>query len=178
MGNSYKKSILLLGIFLPAVLLSAVLIFAIVKMKSINTTLKSKEAEFEQCKIAEVAIQQRQKSVGINSEQLEFWKDLINRETRGTVADHLSKAQSQSRAQDIKKISHNWINLSEGIGSNTNQPAGQLKMTFVATYRAMQLTMLDFETTLPQMQLDSINMKAIDKSNLIQFDTLFTLWTK
>ncbi len=178
MNNQYKKAILLLGIVLPVIIIGIVMIVVITKIKSFDTEYTKKCAVYETFKMDEINSRQMKSMVAKNSENLTRWKSLVGDETRGSIIQKLNDIQSQYDRADIKKISQNWSNNSSGIGLDAAQPASQLKMSFVGTYRAMQLSMLEFETELPSLQLDSVNMKPLGGGNLISFDTTFTLWTK
>ncbi len=79
--------------------------------------------------------------------------------------------------KELTKTSHNWINYSDGIGKGIDQPASQVNMSFSATYRAMQLALLEMETKLPNMQLDSLTITPDTNSDSINFETTFTVWT-
>lgn len=179
MNDRYKKSILLFGVVLPLFLIGVLLVIGLVKLNGFNAECKKREVDFEKYKIVELQFKVIKEKAKTNSEDLEFWEELMESETRGSLITHLNKIQSEFKTKNFKKVSHNWINVSKGIGLGANQPASQLKISFVGTYRAMQQAMLGFETRLPQLQLDSLVMEPVgEESNLIKFDTVFTLWTK
>ena len=58
-----------------------------------------------------------------------------------------------------------------------NQSASQVEMNFSATFRAMQMLLIEIESTLPQMQLDSLSMSP-DTGGKLNFKTIYTVWTK
>lgn len=179
MNNHYKKSILLLGVVLPAALIILLFIVGLTKFNGFNVECEKREADFKKVQMLEINSKQLKQAVESNAEQMKLWTKLMDTETRGTFITRLNEIQRQFKATDLKKTSHNWVNISEGIGRANNQPASQVEMSFLGTYSAMQLAMLDLETELPQLQLDSLIMTPVgEESNLIEFDTVFTLWTK
>ena len=70
------------------------------------------------------------------------------------------------------------MNYSEGLGKGISQPASQVEMKFTGTYRAMQLALMEVESKLPQLQLDSLVMAPDSGAKKINFTTKFTVWTK
>lgn len=179
MNSNYKKSILLLGIALPVFFIGVLFIVGLVKFSSFNAECEKRELAFEDFERLEKESKFLKLKTERTSEELESWLELMNKETRGTFINRVNEIESRFDAKDFKKMSHNWINVSLGIGANANQPASQVKISFLGTYRAMQLAMLELETELPQLQLDSLSMNPVGEgSNLIEFDTVFTLWTK
>lgn len=103
---------------------------------------------------------------------------MLASETRGTFVDHWKAAEEKFKGNELTRSPHNWINYSEGIGKGIDQPSSQVSMGFSATFRAMQLALMEVETKLPQMQLDSIIMKPEKNGGRINFSTQFTVWTQ
>ncbi|MGJ8676820.1 MAG: hypothetical protein ACSHX0_04840 [Akkermansiaceae bacterium] len=178
MNELYKKSILIFGMVIPVLILGLVVIIVMTKAKSINTTYLTKKAQYDQAQMTMQMTKQLKAKVDAERSQLKSWEDLLARETRGTFIDHWKQAQNKFTEKELNKISHNWVNQSVGLGSNADQSASQVKMSFLGTFRAMQLSLLEVETKLPQLQLDSMQIKTMKNSNLLSFDTTFTLWTQ
>jgi hypothetical protein len=51
-------------------------------------------------------------------------------------------------------------------------------MSFIGTYRAMQLALMRLETTLPTMQLDSLDISENGNGQGVKFTTKYTVWTR
>lgn len=177
MNQDYKKAIAVFGIIIPLLIISTVVIIAGAKAKSINSEYMAKKAQYQKDQVALSATKKLQQQVSENEEQLNLWKSIMERETRGSLIEHWKTAQSKFNSEDLNKLSHNWINISTGIGANAVMPASQVKMSFSGTFRALQLSLLEFETKLPQLQLDSMTIKPLAGSNHLNVDTTFTLWT-
>ncbi|MBT8036173.1 MAG: hypothetical protein KJO21_01395 [Verrucomicrobiae bacterium] len=118
-----------------------------------------------------------QLKVAQNAEKLKEWDTMMRTETRGTFLEHWKTAEKNFKGKELTKSSHNWTNYSQGLGLGVQQPASQVNMKFTATFRAMQLALMEMETILPNMQLDFIKMTPDDSGNAIHFDTTFTVWT-
>ena len=112
-----------------------------------------------------------------NADTLKEWDRLLKTETRGSFLEHWKTAEGNFTGKELTKTSHNWVNYSEGIGRGVSQPASQVNMSFSATYRAMQLALMEMETTLPNMQLDSMTMTPDSNGKGLNFKTKFTVWT-
>jgi len=115
--------------------------------------------------------------VNKNKALLSEWDRMMRTETRGTFLEHWKKAEKKFSGKELTKSSHNWVNYSEGLGRGVSQPASQVNMTFLATYRAMQAALMEIESTLPNMQLDSLTMTPASSGKGIDFKTTFTVWT-
>ena len=173
----YKQSVTVFGIAIPLGLMVLMGGIAMYMASSTSAEYKKKKVAYDQAQTAmkeTVALQgQLQKS----SEYLESWDKMMKTETRGSFLEHWKVAEKKFTGKELTKTSHNWTNYSDGMGKGINQPASQVKMSFSATYRAMQLAMMEMETKLPQMQLDSMTMTPSSNGESLNFETKFTVWT-
>ncbi|MGJ8661398.1 MAG: hypothetical protein ACSHXL_05125 [Bacteroidota bacterium] len=178
MSELYKKSIFIFGVIIPVLILSLIVVAVSMKAQSTRSSYETKRTAYDQAQMTIMMTKQLKAKADSNRNQLKFWESLMTRETRGTFIDHWKLAEGKFTEMELNKTSHNWINQSTGLGNNAVLPASQVKMTFLGTFRAMQLSLLELETKLPQLQLDRMNIKASTDSNLLSFDTTFTLWTQ
>ena len=144
---------------------------------SISGEYAAKKREYDESKAVMLKKMELLGKVNTNQKHLAAWDKMMRTETRGTFLEHLKKAERKFAGSEITKTSHNWLNYSEGIGKGISQPASQVTMTFLASYRAMQTAFMEMETMLPQMQLDSLEMSPDDGGKGINFKTTFTVWT-
>ena len=173
----YKQSVTVFGIVIPLVLMLVVGLAALYMSSSTATEYKKKKVVYDQAQTemkATVALQTQLQEKG---KYIEEWDKMLKTETRGSFLEHWKTAEAKFSGKELTKTSHNWLNYSEGLGKGINQPASQVNMSFSATYRAMQLALMEMETKLPQMQLDSMTITPSSNGESLDFKTKFTVWT-
>lgn len=177
MNDYYKKAVTVFGIAIPCVIMALVAGVALYMSSSTSTEYKIKKKAFDKAQVALKQTMELQGQVQETGEYLKEWDHMLATETRGTFVEHWKNAEKNFSGKELTKTNHNWVNFSEGLGKGLTQPASQLNMSFSASYRAMQLALLEIETKLPQMQLDSMTMTPAANGETINFKTTHTIWT-
>ena len=173
----YKQSVTVFGIAIPLGLMLVVGLAAMYMSSSTSAEYKKKKLVYDQAQSAMKETVALQGKLQKTSKYLEEWDHMLKTETRGSFLEHWKTAEQRFSGKELTKTSHNWLNYSEGLGKGINQPASQVNMSFSATYRAMQLALMEMETKLPQMQLDSMTMTPSSNGESLNFNTKFTVWT-
>lgn len=177
MNNYYKQSVVAFGIVIPLILILVVIGVAFYFSSSIGSEYKKKKMAYDKERQAMQHTMALQGKVQSTADYVKEWDNLLATETRGTFLEHWKRAEEKFSGKELTKTSHNWTNYSGGLGKGVGQPASQVNMSFSATYRAMQMAMLEMETKLPQMQLDSLTIKPDRNGETVNFNTTFTVWT-
>lgn len=178
MKSYYKEPILAFSIGLP-LLLAAILIGASVfAMSNINKKFKVKQAKYTKAQQAQQVIGVLEQKVAKNEAQLGKWQQIVDTETRGSFLEHWRTTEKQFSRLEFSSSPHSWINQPQGLGRNINQPSSQVDLQFSATYKSMQKALLDIETKLPHIQLDSFSMTTGQSNSKLNFATKYTVWTK
>lgn len=178
MNSYYKKSVAVFGLLLPLLAVGLLAGGALFGLSSVNKKYNAKQKEYKKAQIAEKKTAQLQGMVAKNGNYLKDWQKILSTETRGTFVEHWKVAERKFSGKEFTRAPHNWLNYSEGLGKGINQPASQVEMNFSATYRAMQLALMEIESKLPQLQLDSLTMTPDTGSGKLNFKTKFTVWTQ
>jgi len=178
MSSYYKNSVTVFGIILPVLGIGALAAGALYGSSVIDKKFKKKKVAYDKAQVAERQTLKLQAQVGQNGAVLKNWQDLLSNETRSTFVDHWKVAESKLSGTDFTRAQHNWVNYSDGLGKGVLQPASQVEMTFAATYRAMQMALLEIESELPQLQLDSLTMSPGASGGKLNFKTTYTVWTQ
>jgi len=178
MNEYYKKPVILLGLVGPVVVLLMLMSGAYYGYSKLNKSYQVKKLVFDKAEKARQNTLALQGKVAMNNKELVQWQGLLANETRGTFVDHWKEAEQKFSGKELTRTPHTWLNYSPGIGKGIKQPSSQVTMAFSATYRAMQATLMEVESKLPQMQLDSISMKPDEVGGRINFTTKFTIWTQ
>ncbi len=162
----------------PLLVIAIVLSGVLYGLSKVSTSYQEKKMAYDRAEKARQNTLLLQGKVAQNDVMMKQWQNMLASETRGTFVDHWKTAEQKFKGNELTRSPHNWINYSEGIGKGIDQPSSQVSMEFSATYRAMQLALMEVETMLPQMQLDSIIMKPEKNGGRINFSTQFTVWTQ
>ncbi|MBK1854445.1 hypothetical protein JO972_05720 [Verrucomicrobiaceae bacterium 5K15] len=178
MSSYYKNPVAVFGLMLPLLGFAVLAAGAFYGSSTINKKFKKKKRVYDRAQVAERAMLQLQAKVGQNGPALKRWEELMSTETRSTFVDHWKEAEGKLKGTEFTRAQHNWINYSEGLGKGVAQPASQVEMNFAATYRAMQIALLEIESELPQLQLDSLTMSPGATGGKLNFKTTFTVWTQ
>ena len=177
MNDYYKQPVTVFGIAVPCLLMVVISGVALYMSSSTATEYKKKKRVYDKAKTEMQQTMELQGKVQKTSNYLKEWDHMMATETRGSFLEHWKTAEERFTGKELTKTSHNWLNFSEGLGKGLTQPASQVNMSFSATYRAMQLALLEMETKLPHMQLDSLTMTPSTTGDAINFETTFTVWT-
>jgi hypothetical protein len=177
MNEYYKKSVAVFGMGIPLLLMVVIGGVALYMSSSVGADYEKKKKTYDTAQKTLRETMELQGKVKRNAEQLKAWDQLMATETRGSFLEHWKTAEKKFSGKELTKSSHNWTNYSQGIGLGASQSASQVNMSFTATFRAMQLALMEMESQLPNMQLDSIKMTADSSGKAINFNTTFTVWT-
>jgi len=178
MTSYYKKSVAIFGLVLPLLGLGLLACACLYGVSSVKKKFASKKVAYDKAQIAEQKTTQLQGRVASNGTHLKDWQKVLSSETRGTFVEHWKVAEKKFSGQEFTRAPHNWVNYSEGLGKGISQPASQVEMKFSGTYRAMQLALMEIESKLPQLQLDSLSMTPDSSGGKLNFTTKFTVWTQ
>ena len=177
MKSNYKKSVAVFGVFIPVVIMLALALFVSLKASSIHQEYEAKVALEKKDRLAQMQNEVLNKKVVTQKKELGAWTELLAQEDRRTFLEHWKEVRKQFKPKEFSGERPVWKNASTGIGLDVKHPSSEVVLTFDATYRAMQLAFLEVETKLPQMQLESLEMKPNTNGGTIHFTTKFTVWT-
>ena len=177
MSDYYKQPVAVFGLALPMLVIVIIAGVVIYMSSSVSREYASKKKQYDISLNAKRESMELLGRVNANKKLLSVWDGMMRSETRGTFLEHWKNAEKKFTGKELTKSSHNWTKYSEGLGRGIGQPASQVKMTFLATYRAMQTALMEMESTLPQMQLDSLTMSPDSNGKGINFETTYTVWT-
>lgn len=178
MSNYYKQPITVFGAVIPLCLIAVLTLVAFFGWKKVDGKFKEKKVTYDKAQKAIAQKIQLQGVVAKNAPTLDQWQNNISTETRGTFIDHWKATEQKFKGVEFTRSSHKWTDFSSGIGKGVNQPASQIEMNFSASFRAMQLAMMEMETKLPQMQLDSLTITPDNSGKRLNFKTTHTIWNQ
>lgn len=178
MNNYYKQPVAVFGLAIPLLVVLLLAVGVYYGYSKFDKSYKEKKTVYDKAEKVRLYTLNLQGQVAQNSSELEDWKKMLAIETRGTFVDHWKEAEQKFSGKELTRSPHTWTNFSPGIGNGVSQPSSQVTMAFSGTYRAMQASLMEVESKLPQMQLDSMTMTPDEGAGRINFVTKFTIWTQ
>lgn len=177
MKHRYQKAVGVFGFALPLLFFILLITVLLVAKGRVDDTHALRKQAYEQDLNTKRQIAQLEKKMHTEKETLSAWRKMLKTENRRTFGEHWKRATQTFKGKEFQSSLPAWKSQSAGLGKGVKQPASQVTLTFDATFRAMQIALMEMETTLPQMQLDSMSMKPSKEGRTMNFQTTFTLWT-
>ena len=174
----YTKSVVIFGMVLPIIPLVVLAGIALYKTAEIESTYEAKQTEQMKAQLINQQTQVLMRRLAKDQDKLARWEAMLANETRRSYLQRWKKVEKQFKAREFIQELPVWKNTSLGLGSQVRQSSSQVEMSFDATFRAMQTALIEMETNLPQMQLDSMQMTPSKNGGTMNFKTTYTLWTK
>jgi hypothetical protein len=178
MSEYYRQPITVFGLMLPVVVMLILVTAVLTYTSSVKSQYTVKKKKFDTSQTAKRKLAALRNEVGEHRPKMVVWDEMLRKETRGTFLEHWKRSAEDFTGKELTKSSRSWINYSEGLGKGVSQPSSQVVMSFIGTYRAMQLALMRLETTLPTMQLDSLDISENGNGQGVKFTTKYTVWTR
>ncbi len=178
MSEHYRQPITVFGLILPVVLMLILIVGVLSYTSSVKDDYVAKKKKYDMSQTSKRQVAVLRNQVREHKPKMAAWDNMLRSETRGSFLEHWKRASEGFTGKELTKSSRSWINYSEGIGKGISQPSSQVVMSFVGTYRAMQSALMKLETTLPTMQLDSLDMTQDINGRGVNFTTKYTVWTR
>ena len=177
MKGNYQKAVGLFGLAIPLFFLVLLISAVLVGKGRVDDTYRLRQQAFDQDLNTRRQIAQLENKMHSEKERLNAWQKMLAAENRSSFTDHWKRASRSFKGKEFQSSLPVWKSQSAGLGKGVKQPASQVTMSFDATFRAMQIALMEMETSLPQMQLDSMSMNPNKEGRTMNFQTTFTLWT-
>ena len=104
------------------------------------------------------------------------WMALFEKPTAATVNAFLAEVQKKFGGQEFQQTAFRRTASAGGIGGASAQPSIQIQLAFRGTYRALQNAFVELETSMPQLQLDSLKLAPNSNRKVLNADLVYTAW--
>ncbi len=175
--NIYRQSIILFGVIVPLLVCVAIVAVGYVAKNKMTDSYAAKKQDYQTHKQANITTLKVEKNVKELRSHYSRWDDQMSRETASEVSIVLGKILEKLPNKEITRTSYDPANKAGGFGSATSQGSSQIQIAFRGTYRTLQKALLELETRLPQLQLESLKLETM-KSNgyLLNLQVNYTAW--
>lgn len=176
--SQYRQAILLFGFVLPG-FLAAAIIGALVYAKSeLHTTMANKKRLYAAHERGRQEILTLEKKLIKQRPLAKLWAGLLEEETSRSFTAKISELREKLPEAEFQQTSFNPSTTRGAFGSTSPQPSRELQVSFRASYRAMQRAFLEIESSLPQLQLQSLKIERAPSEPTLSFQASYTAWTK
>lgn len=174
----YREAILIFGFILPGVITAAIiggLLYAKSDLEGQMTSKRKLFAAFEKNRKEILQIESRL----VRQRPLaNRWSALLEEEASSALTEKISDLRSKLPPNEFQQTS---FNRSAGLGTFSTSaayPSTQLQLSFRANYRSMQRAFLEFESRLPQLQLQTLKIERTSSEETLTFQATYTAWEK
>ena len=176
MNPYYKESVFFFGVIIP--LLVVVSVFVIMlrykgKLEDSYRLKKSAYVEIQKIEKQRLALESK---VATQDPHMKRWMALFDKPTASSVNGFLTQVQKKFAGEEFQQIAFRRGNSSGGIGGASAQPSIQIQLGFRGTYSALQNAFVELETSMPQLQLDSMKVTPNVNRKVLNADLVYTAW--
>ena len=173
----YRQSIALFGIALPAVGCILLVVVAFAAKSKVQASFEKKQVDFKNFKQNRVQALSLAAEITNKRSSYERWQELLSKETASALTSNLRSIEAKLPSKEFQLTEQQTPpNSRGGFGAASAQTSSHVKLGFRATYRSMQRALLELETRMPQLQLQSLNMRPSAGSNNMNFEIHYTAW--
>lgn len=177
MNPRYKTGIILFGAAAPSLVL-LVLFGVLVSQKSrINREYIQRKAVYT----ANVRSEQTAKGVKAQlatyKEKERHWDSLLKKSDVGSVTGLLKEISSAySAGEKFRQNDFKFVNRETGIGAASKQPSVTYNISLSGTYQALQESILSLESQMPNLSLNSLDLKPQKEGQLLEAELSYSAW--
>lgn len=176
--NKYKQSITLFGFVIPILLVVVFSIICIVVSGNIKAKAKVREAAFAQHNSLQTQVTKLQAGMRDKRTANEQWEKVLSSDTRPALQINLKNILDKYTSRQIAQTGFFRPATLGRLAMGAQQPSSSVTLKFRGTYLPMEKTLIELESRLPQMQVNSFNISRERTSNELLFDLSYTIWEK
>jgi len=181
--TKHTQSILLFGIILPAVGMG--LVFGGL-LKGRGKLLAKKEQKIQmyegyKASAEELAAVESQLSVEGRMDQMEYWDSQLKKEFVQNLTQSINEITSQFSEDQLMRTELSRPSARSPLASSTDNPHSRFKLSFEGGFSPMQTALAELEMRMPQLVLESLEIKPYRDSggtgrDRLRFDVTYLAW--
>jgi hypothetical protein len=189
--NLYRQSIALFGIFIPLLLIAALVGGSFYLHSQTKTSYESKVANYNASDLKRQSAYRLEKQLDKERANLEKWTSetgVVKAEALVAFRSNLKNIESNLPPDEFKVANFERLPAKTGFGASSAQNSSQLSLSLRGTFRKVQLALLELETKMPQLQLQDLKITPPSKSTvgagqtattgILNFQATYTAWEK
>ena len=167
MNPRYKNGILLFGAFVPLLLLAVGFGFLASKNKNVKVEADKRQSVYRNNIRAEKTAEGVKVQLKAYEEKEKHWTRLLKNSDVGSVTSLLKEISTMhSSGEKFRQNDFNFVNRETGIGAASRQPSVTYNISLSGTFEALQDSLLQLESQMPNLNLNSLEMKPQSSGTL------------
>ncbi|NNC88137.1 MAG: hypothetical protein HKN82_06715 [Akkermansiaceae bacterium] len=176
MNPFYKEPVIVFGGVAPLVAVVVAFVVLFNYKGKLETEHRMKQRSYEEVQKVVRERQRLEAKVDEQAPYLNSWMSLFEKPTATSVNGFLGAVQKKFGGEEFQQTAFRRSSSSSGIGSASAQPSIQIQLAFRGTYSALQNAFVELETSMPQLQLDSIKITPNANRKVLNADLVYTAW--
>lgn len=176
MNPFYKESIIFFGVVIPVLIVVGAFALVLHYKGELEQSYAVKRSAYVEIQKIEKQRRALETTVGQQDPHMQRWMALFEKPTASAVNGFLTEVQKKFAGEDFQQIAFRRGNSSGGIGGASAQPSIQIQLGFRGTYSALQNAFVELESSMPQLQLDSIKVTPNVNNRVLNADLVYTAW--
>ena len=177
MNPRYKNGILVLGAIAPILVLVALFGFLASKKSSIAEEYEARVKTQKANVLAEQTAAGVKMKLSRYEKKKKQWDTLLKTSDVGSVTGLLKKISSKYRGgEKFRQKEFAYVDRATGLGLASRQNSVTYNISMTGTYQALQDSLLSLESQLPNLSLNSINLKPQKSGQLLEAEISYSAW--
>ena len=178
MNPHYKDSVIVFGLVAPVLLVSLALGLGIHFRGKLEKTYEARKEHYRTYKMVETERKALERKVQNQSPHMSRWMMLFDKPAATKVNTFFRQFEKEFDSTQFQCTAFHPKTTPGAIGGVSDQASAQLHFSFRGTFRALQTAVLELETRMPQLQLDSIKLSSGDNRNVLNATVVYTAWQR
>jgi len=111
-------------------------------------------------------------------EVVEVWNDLLVENIDQTLITRIPHLRNQFPEDELTGDFPRPTTGAGGLGTTTRQPFSRSTINFRGAWHPMQQFLIELETSLPQLQLESLTITPDRNPEFLNYSLQYTAWNK
>ncbi len=176
--NKYKQSITLFGFVIPILLVVVFSIVCIVVSGNIKAKAALRETAFAQHNTLQAQVTQLQAGMRDKRIANEEWEKVLSTDIRPSLQYNLKNILEKYSFRQVAQTGFFRPMTAGRLAIGAKQPSSSVTLKFRGTYLPMEKVLIELESRLPQMQVNTFNISRERTANELTFDLSYTIWEK
>ena len=175
----YRQSIVLFGFVLPFVVCAAVVGGGLAVKAKASSSSQRKLSLYKSAETSRVEALKIETQVTKKRPHIQRWTSQIEKETASSITSHLKEIGDMLPAKEFQPTAVEYPAGSGGFAAASTQNSSQVKLAFRGTFRSVQQAFIEWETRMPQLQLQELKIDpSASSTSTLNFQVTYTAWEK
>ncbi|GHC40733.1 hypothetical protein [Roseibacillus persicicus] len=177
MNPRYKTGIILFGAVAPCLIL--LIIFGVLASQKarISEEYTKRKGVYTNNERSERTAKGIKAQLSVYKEREGHWDSLLKNSDVGSVTGLLKEiSSSYSAGEKFRQNDFKFVNRETGIGAASQQPSVTYNISLSGTYQALQESILSLESQMPNLSLNSLDLKPQKEGQLLEAELSYSAW--